>query len=104
MLCRVGRDEDSALIQRLRDTPEGPSISGAEQGLHLCLRLPSHADDKALAQRLAQQGLTVRPLSAYCLARNDLKGLVIGYGYAPLTDIQRCGPVLSAAVKSLMST
>ncbi|MBU4518015.1 MAG: PLP-dependent aminotransferase family protein [Gammaproteobacteria bacterium] len=98
----------AALLEALKpvlaaDT-DGPFISGAEQGLHLCLRLPSHADDKALAQRLAQQGLTVRPLSAYCLARNDLKGLVIGYGYAPLTDIQRCGPVLSAAVKSLMST
>jgi GntR family transcriptional regulator/MocR family aminotransferase len=98
----------AALLEALKpvlaaDT-DGPFISGAEQGLHLCLRLPSHADDKALAQRLAQQGLTVRPLSAYCLARNDLKGLVIGYGYAPLTDIQRCGPVLSAAVRSLMNT
>ncbi|MDP2405302.1 MAG: PLP-dependent aminotransferase family protein [Hydrogenophaga sp.] len=98
----------AALLEALKPVlaagTDGPFISGAEQGLHLCLRLPSHADDKALAQRLAQQGLTVRPLSAYCLARNDLKGLVIGYGYAPLTDIQRCGPVLSAAVRSLMSS
>jgi GntR family transcriptional regulator/MocR family aminotransferase len=98
----------AALLEALKPVlaagTDGPFISGAEQGLHLCLRLPSHADDKALAQRLAQQGLTVRPLSAYCLARNDLKGLVIGYGYAPLTDIQRCGPVLSAAVRSLMNT
>ena len=61
-------------------TPGGPFISGAEQGLHLCLRLPPHVDDRALAQRIAQQGLTVRPLSAYCLARTDLRGLVIGYG------------------------
>jgi GntR family transcriptional regulator/MocR family aminotransferase len=43
-------------------------------------------------------GLTVRPLSAYCLERQDAKGLVIGYGYAPLAEIERFGPVLAKAV------
>ena len=81
---------------------EGPFISGAEQGLHLCLRLPAQTDDRALAQRIAQQGLTVRPLSAYCLARQDLKGLVIGYGYAPLAGIARGGPLLAAAVQQAL--
>ncbi len=81
---------------------EDPSISGAEQGLHLCLRLPDGVDDRALAQRLAQQGLTARPLSIYCLARTDLTGLVIGYGYAPLAEIERCGPLLAAAVRQAL--
>ena len=40
----------------------------------------------------------MRPLSAYCLRRTDLRGLVIGYGYAALADIQRCGPMVAAAV------
>jgi GntR family transcriptional regulator / MocR family aminotransferase len=94
----------AALLEALKPVlTQDTYISGAEQGLHLCLRLPAPVDDKALAQRIAQQGLTVRPLSAYCLARNDLKGLVIGYGYAPLSEIQRCGPVLAAAVRSLDS-
>ena len=88
-----------ALAPVLSEHSEGPRITGAEQGLHLCLRLPNHLDDRALAQRLAQQGITVRPLSAYCLARTDLRGLVIGYGYAPLADIARHGPVLAAAVR-----
>jgi len=92
-----------ALKPVLAPGTEGPFISGAEQGLHLCLRLPAAVDDAALAQRIAQQGLTVRPLSAYCLARKDLKGLVIGYGYAPLSDIQRCGPVLAEAVRQALS-
>ncbi len=78
-------------------------ISGAEQGLHLCLRLPGVVDDKALADRIAQLGLTVRPLSAYCLKRRDAKGLVIGYGYAPLADIERCGPMLALAVTATLS-
>ncbi|GAB4089082.1 aminotransferase-like domain-containing protein [Hydrogenophaga soli] len=75
-------------------------ISGAEQGLHLCLRLVpkpdgTPVDDRALAHTLAQQGLTVRPLSAYCLKRQDLRGLVIGYGYASLAQIAHHGPRLA---------
>lgn len=77
----------------------GAFISGAEQGLHLCLRLPGGVDDRALAQRLARHGLTVRPLSAYCLARTDLCGIVIGYGYASMANIQRCGAQVAAAVR-----
>lgn len=85
-------------LRPLLGQPGGPFISGAEQGLHLCLRLPHGTDDHALAQRIAQQGLTVRPLSAYCLRRDDLRGLVIGYGYAPLADIARCGRLLAETV------
>jgi GntR family transcriptional regulator/MocR family aminotransferase len=77
---------------------EQARITGAEQGLHLCLRLPEVVDDNALAERIGRLGLTVRPLSAYCLKRTEAKGLVIGYGYAPLAEIERCGPVLARAV------
>jgi GntR family transcriptional regulator/MocR family aminotransferase len=77
---------------------ERARISGAEQGLHLCMRLPIHIDDQALAQRLKQLGLLVRPLSKYCITRRDLKGLVIGYGYAPLAEIERFGPLLTQAL------
>jgi GntR family transcriptional regulator/MocR family aminotransferase len=73
-------------------------ITGAEQGLHLCLRLPDGLDDQALARRLLQQGLLVRPLSKYCVSRQDMKGLVIGYGYAPLAEIAHFGPILSKAL------
>jgi GntR family transcriptional regulator/MocR family aminotransferase len=83
--------------------PQAAHITGAEQGLHLCLRLPHTVDDRALAQSLARQGLTVRPLSAYCLQRRDLCGLVIGYGYAPLADIKACGPLLAQAVARALS-
>jgi GntR family transcriptional regulator / MocR family aminotransferase len=85
-------------LRPLLGDADGPFISGADQGLHLCLRLPPGTDDRALAQRIGQQGLTVRPLSAYCLQRQDLRGLVIGYGYAPLADISRCGKLLAETV------
>ncbi len=76
------------------------SISGAEQGLHLCLQLPTAIDDQALARRIGQAGMVVRPLSAYCLQRKDAKGLVIGYGYATLDDIAHWGPVLARLVRA----
>ena len=78
-------------------------ISGAEQGLHLCVRLPPTLDDKALAQRLGELGLTVRALSAYCLQRTDAKGLVIGYGYATLTDIAHYGPLVAQAIAGALA-
>ncbi len=94
----------AALLEALRPVlSDEVFISGAEQGLHLCLRLPANADDRALAQRLAQQGLTVRPLCAYCLARKDLKGLVIGYGYAPLSAIESEGPRLARTVQQALA-
>jgi GntR family transcriptional regulator / MocR family aminotransferase len=77
---------------------EGAWISGAEQGLHLCLRLPTHIDDRLLARQIGREGLTVRPLSAYCLTRSDLRGLVIGYGYAPLEGIARHGAALARLI------
>jgi len=96
----------AALVQALQpclqDRARGTYIAGAEQGLHLCLRLPDRVDDLALAKRLAQQGLTVRPLSAYCLHREDLRGLVIGYGYAPLAGIERHGPQVARAVAAAL--
>ncbi len=75
-------------------------ITGAEQGLHLCLRLSPNVDDAALAQRIDQLGMTVRPLSGYCLQRDDVKGLVIGYGYASLSEIERLGPRLASVIKT----
>jgi GntR family transcriptional regulator/MocR family aminotransferase len=79
---------------------EHAQITGAEQGLHLCVRLPSTLNDKALANKLGELGLIVRPLSAYCLQRQDAKGLVIGYGYAALEEIKRYGPVLAKALNA----
>lgn len=77
-------------------------ITGAEQGLHLCVRLPDDINDQALARQISKLGLVVRPLSAYCLKRGDLRGLVIGYGYAPLAQIKRFGPVLAQAVQQVL--
>jgi GntR family transcriptional regulator / MocR family aminotransferase len=74
-------------------------IHGAAQGLHLCLRLPGSVDDRALAAEAARRGMTVRPLSAYCLERQDLRGLAIGYGYAAPDHITAYGKQLAALLR-----
>jgi len=85
-----------ALLTALQPCLEkNAEISGAEQGLHLCLRLPKAIDDIALAAHLGRLGLVVRPLSSYCLKRRDIRGLVVGYGYAPLAEIEHFGPIMA---------
>ncbi len=88
-----------ALLQALAPCLGGQaSISGAEQGLHLCVHLPAQVDDVALSLQARVHGLTVRALSRYAVARKQLRGLVIGYGYAPLPAIERDGPVLARLI------
>jgi len=92
-----------SLLQALQPCLDaGAWISGAEQGLHLCLRLHGDTDDVGIANRIGELGMTVSPLSAYCLARQDLRGLVIGYGYAPLEGIRQYGPELAQAIRREM--
>ena len=59
------------------------------------LRMADHVDDQALARVAATEQLSVRPLSAYCLQRRDARGLVLGYGYAPLAQIPSSGAQLA---------
>lgn len=88
-----------ALLASLEPSLEyGAEIAGADQGLHLCLRLPAWAHDKLLTQHLEQQGVIVRPLSNYCIRQPALQGLVVGYGYANPQQISSHGPLITQAV------
>jgi GntR family transcriptional regulator/MocR family aminotransferase len=89
----------SALLRALQPCL-GPQvrIGGAEQGLHLCLHFSPQVDDVALAAQAAQHGLTVRALSRYAVARRQISGLVIGYGYAPLGRIAEDGRRLAQLI------
>jgi GntR family transcriptional regulator / MocR family aminotransferase len=77
-------------------------VSGAEQGLHLCLHLPAQLDDVAIAKLASEQQLKITPLSSYCLDRHDLRGLVIGYGYASLNSIKLQAPKITALLAAAL--
>ena len=94
----------AALLQALQPllACTGVRLSGAAQGLHLCLHLPATVDDRALAATLAREGLSVRPLSAYCLQRRDWRGLLIGYGYAQPKLIEPSARRITEAVQQAL--
>jgi GntR family transcriptional regulator / MocR family aminotransferase len=55
-------------------------IEGVAAGLHLLLRLPVGASDRAIAGEAQHAGIAVTPLSVFQLAPTEAGGLVIGYG------------------------
>jgi len=97
-------DRRAQLLRALEPLLQEPGvhITGAAQGLHLCVRLPPALNDAAIAEALARQGISVRPLSAYTLQRRDLRGLLIGYGYAQPSQIAPAAQRIVTAVREAL--
>ena len=74
-----GRRRDKLLSALARHLPE-LEATGAAAGMHLLLRLPLDIDDATLSLQAQKAGIRVPALSAFCVERTDLRGLVIGYG------------------------
>jgi GntR family transcriptional regulator / MocR family aminotransferase len=69
------------LVEQLRSTFGNTlEIHGAEAGMHLTVTFPTEIDDVAIAERAAELGLWLYPLSASYVTKNVRKGLVLGYG------------------------
>jgi GntR family transcriptional regulator/MocR family aminotransferase len=73
------RRRDKLLSALARHLPE-LEATGAAAGMHLLLRLPLDIDDATLSLQAQKAGIRVPALSAFCVERTDLRGLVIGYG------------------------
>jgi GntR family transcriptional regulator/MocR family aminotransferase len=97
-----------ALVQALwRALPEWLSaparlrILGGARGVHLALALPDGVDDQALAARCQALGVTVIPLSVYCVGARR-QGLVLSYAGTPVGRIEplveRLAPALRHAL------
>ena len=76
-------------------------LLGGARGVHMALALPSRVDDQVLATRCAALGVSVIPLSAYCVGRMH-RGLVLSYAGCPAGRIGpligRLAPALRAAL------
>ena len=102
-----GRRE--ALVQALHAhlpelSSEQPRLQllGGARGVHLTIGLPPQADDRAVATACARLGVTVIPLSAYCVGQRR-EGLVLSYAGVRSEDITalvgRIAPVLRTACR-----
>ncbi len=93
-----------ALWQHLPDLLDAPGrlrLLGGARGVHLTIGLPDAVDDQALALRCRALGVTVIPLSVYCVDTVK-RGLVLSYAGSPAERIAglvaRIAPVLRREV------
>jgi GntR family transcriptional regulator/MocR family aminotransferase len=77
-------------------------IDAPPAGLHLVLRLPDGADDAALEAQAAAQGVTVRALSTYAMGSVKPRGLIVGFGYAPVDQLAIKGRVLARVLRAVV--
>ncbi|CAJ7951753.1 GntR family transcriptional regulator [Burkholderia pseudomallei] len=85
-----------ALARRYGDAL--PAVGG-DAGLHLVMRLPDGADDRALARAALERDIVVRALSGYyAQATRAASGLLLGYACVPEDEIGCAFDALSRAI------
>lgn len=94
---RSYRTRRAALVRDLRATVPAGRVAGLDAGVH-CLLEVDDADDARVARRLAQQGITVVPLSD-CRDQPGLPaGLLLGYANLPLHHTRDIATAVAAAL------
>ncbi|AIO68974.1 PLP-dependent aminotransferase family protein [Burkholderia oklahomensis] len=89
-----------ALARRYGDAL--PAVGG-DAGLHLVMRLPDGADDRAVACAALERDIVVRALSGYYSdARRASPGLLLGYACVPEDEIARAFDTLSHAIDDVV--
>jgi GntR family transcriptional regulator/MocR family aminotransferase len=91
------------LIEELTRTAAAPlNLTNPAPTSHLCLNLPHEVDDAALAQRAADIGIHVKPLSRFVVGQNKSRGLILGFGPHPpealVAAVARFAPLLNEAL------
>ncbi len=85
---REYRERRDRLVAALAERLPTCRVDGVAAGLHLVLRLPAGADERAVVAALAARRIRIRGLASYRLTpRPDTPALVIGYGRIPLAAI-----------------
>ncbi|MEO1190728.1 MAG: PLP-dependent aminotransferase family protein [Pseudomonadota bacterium] len=76
---RLYGERRRVLLEALaRELPQVPPPRDHQAGMQVALELPDCPDDRALAARLATEGLRANPLSSYCAEGQALSGLLLG--------------------------
>lgn len=83
------RERRDSFVALAREHLSGEAQLGpANAGMHLALHLPTHVDDEELSRRASARRLALPALSAHAINRPAC-GLVIHYGNAPITEMER---------------
>jgi len=76
------------------------SIVNADAGLHLTALLPQGIDDRRIARAVGERGISALPLSACYAGKETRAGLVLGFGCADETQLDRAVEVLAHVIES----
>jgi GntR family transcriptional regulator / MocR family aminotransferase len=96
-LYRVRRDH---LVQALNAAAGGRlSIAPPSGGMQLVATLGKQIDDRAVAARLAEHGLSVRPLSPHFVGRVTDRGLFLGFAAWNEAEIEQGAEVLGRVLR-----
>ena len=103
-LGRVGTLEAPMRIEdfaaRVRAALPGVELDGVHSGLHFLLTLPGAGGERAMVAAAAQQGVRLRGLSEYYLARPELcraDTVVAGYSALKEDDVEKVAQALARA-------
>ena len=75
--------------------PSACAVSGQQAGLHFVLWLPSGIEEGEFCTRAAAVGLTLQPLSKFCVEARLPPAVIIGYTALTLAQIRYHGRVLT---------
>lgn len=73
-------------------------IEPGDQGMHLVLWLASGMDDRAVAQRSAQEGVVVRAVSPMFASGTGRPGLILGFGGFSISQMKTAAQRLAAVI------
>ena len=92
--------EDEAFAAALRAALPGVELDGVHSGLHFLLTLPGAGGERAMVAAAAQQGVRLRGLSEYYLARPErcrADTVVAGYSALKEDDVEKVAQALARA-------
>ncbi|MFZ5547281.1 MAG: PLP-dependent aminotransferase family protein [Pseudomonadota bacterium] len=89
-------------LPHLLERPQTLRLLGGARGVHLTLGLPDRVDDQRLATRCRALGVTVLPLSVYCVGRVR-RGLVMSYAGCPADRIDPLVAQISPALQHALA-
>ncbi len=89
MMRRIYKARYLALMEAASALPGTIRVQETSSGFHTPAYLDDRIDDRLLAGQAAELGVTLVPISRYCLAPISRKGLVFGFGSATPEEIGR---------------
>lgn len=95
MMRRLYLARYKVLLEAAQALPNTLQVQQTSSGFHTMAFLDPHIDEHAVVAQAEAQGVTIAPLSRYCLHPIDQKGIVLGFGSAAPDDILSGMEVLS---------